>query len=119
MEALQLFVASHLFWLRDIVVMNRSYLYISFDNRRPGKQHSGGLVTNELQTQLCKNTQRTKNKKGTKDKQKTKDEQQTEDKQGTKGPQEGKEIKIDKVNELDEPNESRGSNCLFVPIIYI
>ena len=48
--ALQLFVASHPAWFRDVVIMDRSYINAAFDNRRLAGQYGGGLVTKEVQT---------------------------------------------------------------------
>lgn len=111
-------MALHLSWFYDIVIMNKSYPYMLFDNRRLAKQHSCRLVIEKVQVQLRKNKQRTKDKQETKNKQETKDKQKTEDKQATKNKQKDKKTGVDKANKLDESNESGELNCLFMLIIY-
>ena len=62
-------MASHSDWFRDVVIMDGGYINAAFDNRRLTGQHGGGLVTGEVQTQLCKDKQGNKNKQGSMDKQ--------------------------------------------------
>ena len=54
LEALQLFVALHSNWFRDVVIMDGSSINAAFDNRQLAGQHGSGLVTGEVQTQLRK-----------------------------------------------------------------
>ena len=47
--ALQLFVALHSDWFRDVVIIDESYINAAFDNRRLAGQHGGRLVIREVQ----------------------------------------------------------------------
>ena len=101
--ALQSFVALHSDWFHDVVIIDGGYINAAFDNRRLAGQHSGGLVTGEVQTQLRK------------------------DKQGSEDKQRGEETEVEEANESDEPSESSnesdepsessGSDRSFVPTV--
>ena len=91
--ALQLFVALHSNWFRDIVIIDGSYINAAFVNRRLAGQHGGWLVTGEVQTQLHK------------------------DKQGSKDEQRGKETGVEEANESDKPSESSGLDRLFMSTV--
>ena len=124
--ALQLFVASHSAWFRDVIIIDRSYINATFDNRRLAGQHGGRLVTGEVQTQLRKDKQRSKDKQASKDEQRC-EETGVEKANKIEDKQRGEETEMEEVNELDkpsrssneldEPSESSGSDCLFMPIV--
>ena len=103
MGALQSFVVSHSAWFRNVVIMDRGYINAAFNNRRLAGQYGGGLMTEEVQTQLRK------------------------DKQGSEDEQRGEETEVEEANESDEPSESSnesdepsessGSDRSFVPTV--
>ena len=106
--------------------MDGSYSNTAFDNRRLVGQHSSGLVTGEVQTQLRKDEQGSKDKQGSKDEQRGK-EIGMEKANETEDEQRGEETGVEEANELDEssefsdesnkPSKSNLLDCLFVPTI--
>ena len=101
--ALQSFMALHLDWFRDIIIIDGSYINAVFDNRRLAGEHGSGLVTGKVQTQLHK------------------------DKLGSEDEQRGEETRVEEPNESvepcessdesDKPSETSRSDCLFVPTV--
>ena len=124
--ALQLFVASHSAWFRDVVIMDGGYINAAFDNRRLAGQYDSGLVTGEVQTQLRKDEQGSKNKQGSMDEQRG-EETGVEEANETEDEQRSEETGVEEANESDEPSESSdesdepsessGSDRLFVPTV--
>lgn len=73
LRALQLFMASYLSRFHNVIIIDKSYLNATFNNRRLAGQNGGGLMIGKVQTQLYKDEWGSKNQEENKNKQKIKD----------------------------------------------